>query len=344
MSGSRRAYRDLSRPIREFSFAVEPAEAGLRLDALLRAHYPWKSRAHFQRMLEAGDALLNGSRSKASARVRTGDRVVVKVPVGSDVPEQESADGLVFLYEDAYVAAVDKPCGMAVHPVGRIRHGTLINKLHAHYRDADPSRDVVPRLGHRLDQDTSGVVLVVKDRRTDALVTHAFARRRVDKTYLALVEGVPRPAEGVVDVPLAQDPQGDTILHMRVDPEGQQARSRYRVVRSFARHALVELKPLTGRTHQLRVHMAHLGHPILCDHLYGDLRPVLRSNEDPSVPPCEDRVVLGRLALHAHRLELDHPVTGAPLRLESPMPADLQAAVDAFAGGAAAPTTHRMPA
>jgi 23S rRNA-/tRNA-specific pseudouridylate synthase len=171
----------------------------------------------------------------------------------------------------------------------------------------------------------------VKDRETDVRITEAFTRRRVKKTYLALVRGVPAEEAGRVDAPLAPDPEGPTALHMRVDPAGQPSASTWRVVEAFRRHALLALEPLTGRTHQLRVHMAHLGHPILCDHLYGDLRPVMASAEDPTVGPAADRAVLVRLALHAHRLELDHPITGRRLVIESPLPPDLEAAVDVFA-------------
>lgn len=323
-----RTYHDLSRPVREFTFVVDLPEEGMRLDALLRSHYPWKSRTHYQRMLHRGDVLVDGRSGKASARVRKGMRVVVKIPVDPAAPEQESADDLVFLYEDDAIAAIDKPSGMTAHPTGRTRHGTLINKLHARYRDDDATRDVVPRLGHRIDRDTSGVVLVVKNRRVDALVTEAFTNRRVEKTYLALVTGVPEP-EGVVDAPLGPDPGGSSRMHQAVRPDGQPARSRWRVLRAFARHALVELKPETGRTHQLRVHMAHAGFPVACDHLYGDLRPLLLSDGTfGRVPPCEDAVILARLALHSHRLVLDHPVTGTRLAIESRLPQDLKAACE----------------
>jgi 23S rRNA-/tRNA-specific pseudouridylate synthase len=167
----------------------------------------------------------------------------------------------------------------------------------------------------------------VKDRTTDQRVTEAFTFRRVRKTYLALVEGVPADAEGEVDAPLGRDPEGATALHMGVRPDGAPSRSRWKVLRSFARHALLELEPKTGRTHQLRVHMAHVGHPIVCDHLYGDVRPLWRSMVDPRVPAGDDAVILDRLALHAHRLELSHPRTGEPLCLESPLPEDLSRAV-----------------
>ena len=186
-----RQYHDLSRPIREFTFVVDRTEEGMRLDALLKTHYPWKSRAHYQRMLQRGDVLVDDRTPKASFRVKFGMRVRVKIPVDPTAPEQESADGLVFLYEDDDIAAVDKPSGMTAHPTGRTRHGTLINKLHARYRRDDGDEDVVPRLSHRLDRDTSGVLLLVKNREADSLVSKAFMRRDVQKTYLALVEGIP---------------------------------------------------------------------------------------------------------------------------------------------------------
>jgi 23S rRNA pseudouridine1911/1915/1917 synthase len=260
--------------------------------------------------------------------VREGQVVAVRVPRDPRAPEVEDGSDLVVLYEDSRLLAIDKPSGMTVHPVGRIRHGTLINKLHARFPRTGRPDDVVPRLGHRLDKDTSGVVLVVKDRVVDAAVTDLFTRRRVTKTYLALVEGQPQGEAGEVEAPLAQDPDGDTILHMRVDPAGQAARTRWRVRERFAGHAWMELSPLTGRTHQLRVHMAHLGHPIVCDHLYGSLRPLWRGDLAPGAGASD--LLLDRLALHAHRLQLEHPASGAPLDITSPVPADLAHALTAL--------------
>ncbi|MFM8981252.1 MAG: RluA family pseudouridine synthase [Planctomycetia bacterium] len=329
-----RSYADLARPLGAFTFTVNLPEHGARLDVLLRAHFPWRSRTRFQRMLERGEVTVDGRPAKGSQRVREGQSVAVSLPRDPAAPELEDGSDLVVLYEDERLLAIDKPSGMTVHPVGRIRHGTLINKLHARYPRTGRRDDVVPRLGHRLDKDTSGVVLVVKDRVVDAAVTELFTQRRVSKTYLAIVEGAPRGESGEVDAPLAQDPDGDTLLHMRVDPQGQVARTRWRVRERFRRHALLELSPLTGRTHQLRVHMAHLGHPILCDHLYGSLRPLWRCDLAPRAGG-ED-LLLDRLALHAHRLQLEHPVSGAPLALESPLPGDLVRALEALRTLAAA--------
>ncbi|MCC7138691.1 MAG: RluA family pseudouridine synthase [Planctomycetes bacterium] len=326
-----RQYRDLSVPVTAFTFTVNLPEVGARLDALLRAHYPWKSRQHFQRMIDRGDVTLNGEVRKASVRVRKGDQVAVRIPVPADAPERESAEGLVVLYEDEALVAIDKPSGVTAHPVGRIRHGTLINALHARYRRVGPDadgEDVVPRLAHRLDKDTSGVLLVVKDRRLDAVVTRAFHRREVEKTYLALVRGVPARGEGVVDTPIGPAPDAQTKLEMTVREDGMPSRTRWRVREAFAGFALLEVEPKTGRTHQIRVHLRSIGHPIVADHLYGDVRPLRASTVDPAVPDTEDEILLDRLALHAHRLVLRHPSTGATLRVESPVPADLGRALD----------------
>lgn len=332
-----RQYLDLSRPIREFTFTVEAKEEGARIDALLRAHYPWHSRTTYRRKVEQGDVLVNGATVKPSLKTRAGDVIVIKLPEDPTAPERECDQDLVVLYEDADLLAVDKPSGMAAHPVGRTRHGTLINKLHARYRTDDPKTDVVPRLAHRLDRDTSGVVLVVKNRKVDAQVMDIFMARDVRKSYVALVEGVPDQPSGWIDAPMGPDPDAETSLHQCVQPGGLPARTRWSVARRFARHALLDLSLLTGRTHQLRVHLAHIGHPIVCDHLYGDPRPLLRSHVDARIQPEDDDVVLARLALHARRLEMDHPVTGAPLAVESPLPPALTealAALEALRGDA----------
>jgi 23S rRNA pseudouridine1911/1915/1917 synthase len=324
MARAERQYADLSKPIRAFTFTVDATEAGMRIDALLRAHYPWHSRNFYQRKLKGGEVQVNGVVAKASIRPRQGDAVTIGLGLAEDVPEQETADDLRVLYEDEHLIAVDKPTGMTCHPAGRIRHGTLINKLHAHMAGT-PGQ--VPRLGHRLDQDTSGVVLCVKHREADVALGAQFTQREVQKTYLGLADGVIEADEGIINAPLGAMPDAETKLHQAVRADGLSAQSSWEVLDRFARHTWVALEPHTGRTHQLRVHMAHIGHPLVADHLYGDVRP-LRMHE---------AFVLTRLALHAHRLELRHPITRDPLVIESPVPADLQGALDALraAGGAA---------
>jgi 23S rRNA pseudouridine1911/1915/1917 synthase len=332
-----RQYRDLSRPVTEFAFTVNLPEDGTRLDVALKAHFPWRSREHFQRMIDRGDVVVNGGPRKPSTRLRKGDDVRVRIPVAAGAPARESGDGLVVLHEDDALVAIDKPAGVVAHPTGRIRHGTLINFLHARYRrPGEGAADVVPRLAHRLDRDTSGVVLVVKDRRLDAEVTRAFFRREVVKTYWALVAGGPDADAGLIDRPIGPATVSETKLHMEVRPDGRSARTRWRVLERLPGHAWLELSPLTGRTHQLRVHAASMGWPIVCDHLYGDLRP-LRAGADAG----DDPVLLDRLALHAHRLALRHPVTKEPITIESPLPADLARALDALRAAAARTPTPR---
>ena len=321
-----RQYADLSRPIETFRFVVDRTEVGLRLDAILRQHYPWHGRDYYARMIRRGDVLLNGKRAKPANKVRHRDEVVVQLPQDPSAPKLETHDDLVFLYEDEHLVAIDKPSGMAAHPVGRTRHGTLVNKLHARYRKPDTPEDRVPRLGHRLDRDTSGIVVAVLHRTADASITEAFTRREVTKTYLAIVQGVPDPVEGVIDAPLGEALDAETTLRMGVRSDGLPARSTYRVREHIDGHALVELSPHTGRTHQLRVHLAHIGHPILCDHLYGDVRPWMASRVVRGLHPETDELLLDRLALHAHQLSLEHPVTREPLALESPLPPDMASA------------------
>ena len=321
-----RQYADLSRPIEEFRFIADRTEEGLRLDAILRAHYPWHGRSHYARMIREGAVLLNRKPAKPASRIRPQDEVVVLIPQDPTAPQQETGDDLVILYEDEHLVAVDKPSGMAVHPVGRIRYGTLVNKLHARYRDHEAAADRVPRLGHRLDRDTSGIVVAVLHRSADARITELFTRREVRKTYRAIVQGVPREREGEIDAPLGEAIDAETKLHMGVRPDGLPARTTWRVLEDVGSHALMELHPHTGRTHQLRVHLAHLGHPIVADHLYGDVRPWMASRIQRDLHPDQDDLLLERLALHAHRLELAHPVTGEALDLMSPLPPDMASA------------------
>lgn len=321
MPGLTRQYADHSRPIETFSFVVDVLEAGQRIDAVLRSHYPWHSRTFYRNKLRRGEVLVGGSPAKPSTRLRKGDTVVVMLPPDPEAPEQE-ADDLLVLYEDEDIVVVDKPSGIACHPVGRTRHGTVINKLHARYRRQGDAEDVVPRLGHRLDLDTSGVLLCVKHAEADRRVTEIFTAREAQKTYLAIVEGCPAQRRGEVVAPLGPDPTASTRLHQAVLSDGLPSRSTYEVREQGGGVAYVALSPHTGRTHQLRVHMQFLGHPILCDHLYGDVRPRFSPDEP-------DHCVLERLALHAYRLEMPHPIQGIPLVIRSPLPADMRACLAA---------------
>jgi 23S rRNA pseudouridine1911/1915/1917 synthase len=222
-------------------------------------------------------------------------------------PEPEAIDIRV-LYEDDALMAVDKPPGMVVHPTYRNWSGTLLNALLWHLRRPADARDgragVQPSIVTRLDKDTSGIVLVALAPEVHARMQRDSIAGLIRKEYLAIVDGVPSPGQGSIILPLGRSPEDRR--RVIVTPAGQQCHTTYEVVSSHAAHALVRCQLVTGRTHQIRVHLAAQGWPVTGDCVYGDANEV------------------GRQALHAWRISLAHPITGGPLHLESPVPADLQ--------------------
>lgn len=223
------------------------------------------------------------------------------------------------LYEDEAMLVVDKPAGLPVHPSASFHRNTLTYLLRTRF----PNN--TPHLAHRLDRETSGVLVCARTLEDERALKRCFEERRVEKTYLAIVEGCPEAAQGVIDLPLGR-PDGGLHLLMEARPDGAPSRTRYRVVARAPQHALVALWPKTGRQHQLRVHTAALGHPIVADKLYGPEGP------QPFLEYCETREVtadlLARLgherqALHAYRLRLDHPRTGESMVFEAPLSPDL---------------------
>jgi 23S rRNA pseudouridine1911/1915/1917 synthase len=304
-----RRNRDLSRPIERVEVTAEKGDEG-RFDRLLSRLFPWRSRVEAQQMIEAGQARLNGERRKPSTRVRAGDRVVVHIERDEDEAAAVPPPEISVLFEDEWLMALDKPSGAVVHPVGVHQHGTLIQELHRRWTGGP-----LPKLAHRLDQFTSGVLLVAKHDRVRRVFSAMLERGDVRKTYDALVLGAPTFDERDVDAPIGAVP-GSRIL-MRVDPgpEGKPARSRFRTVRRFRFAGHVSVRIETGRTHQIRVHAAHLGHPLLGDHLYGD---------GLALPGFE------RFVLHARATAFRHPITDERLEIEAPLPPPFLAALRAL--------------
>jgi len=289
------------------SFAVE--RGGERLDKVIPAHVPDLSRAMAQRLVKSGEVTVNGRPSKPSYRVQVGDEVVVCVP--PEMPEQVLPEDIPLdvIYEDDVLLVVNKPAGMVVHPALGHTSGTLVNAVLAHCPQVvdvgGPDRG---GLVHRLDKDTSGLILIAKDEATRAVLQHQFKRRQVAKTYLALVEDQVQPREGVVEAPVGRDKR--QRKKMAVVRSGRQARTVYRAVEYFADHTLLEVRPYTGRTHQVRVHLAWLGHPIVGDAVYGRRR---------------QRLLRNRHFLHAARLCFTHPATGEDVEVKAPLPPELAA-------------------
>ncbi|GAB4143740.1 MAG: RluA family pseudouridine synthase [Planctomycetota bacterium] len=316
--------RDLSRPLQRVRFLVDAKLDGQRLDVVLSAVLSWRSRTSVHRLIGAGRVLLEGRRATPSRRIRAGETITVEVPPRPrPLPESLDEIELPILYEDRWMLAIDKPAGLAVHPAGRRLDGTLIHVLHRRYRRVDdPEHDVVPRLLHRIDVETSGVVAVGLDEEFQHAVARQFEDRLVEKTYLAVVHGRPEPPAGRIDLAIGPDRASPVRLKQAPDPEGLPASTIYTTVKTRGRFSLVELRPRTGRTHQLRVHMAAIGCPLVGDKLYGGNEDIflakLRGELDRE---ARERLVIDRHALHASRLCFFHPMLKREMRIEAPLPA-----------------------
>jgi 23S rRNA pseudouridine1911/1915/1917 synthase len=300
---------------------VVPAEqGGLRLDRFLAgAGHGW-SRSQVARWIADGQVTRNGRTAKPAAQLAAGDEIVVTPPpvtaselVAQDIP-------LDVLYEDEHLIVVNKPPGLVIHPAAGNPDGTLVNALLAHCHDLSGVGGVErPGIVHRLDKDTSGVLVAAKSDAAHRGLSLSFRWRTTEKRYLCVVYGVPAAREGVVDAPIARHPS--ERKRMAVVPGGRTARTLWWVREPFAGAALVECRPVTGRTHQIRVHMAHIGHAIVGDQVYAGRQ--WRALDDGALAArCRD---FPRQALHAWRLTVTHPVTGVAMTFEAPLPADLAA-------------------
>lgn len=305
-------------------FGVRPDEARRRLDEVLAARFGGISRMRLRQAIRDGEATLNGETVHGGHRVSEGDQVAYTFRDLGPTAMTPEPIPLAILHQDAHLVAVDKPAGMAAHPTPHHRTGTLANALTHHLnRDRGPDDPWVrPGLPHRLDRATSGVMVIAKTQLSLRRLTIAFQERQVEKRYLALVLGQVAEDEGIIDAPIGSDP--DRRPRWGIMPEGgRPAQSRYRVLRRGAGLTLLELEPITGRTNQLRLHCAHLGHPILGETEFARDQAVA---DVPAGPSPE------RLFLHAQALTVPHPADGTPLRLESPLPEAFRPWLEAMAG------------
>jgi 23S rRNA pseudouridine1911/1915/1917 synthase len=279
----------------------------MRLDLFVQAQLPQFSRARVQAWIKRGLARVNGKEGKASTVLRAGDRVEVSPEEAPPLNAFAEDIPLSILYEDASVVAVDKPAGMVVHAGAGIYSGTLVNALlHRFSGLSGVGGPLRPGIVHRIDKDTSGVLLVALNDGAHRNLAAQFSSRRIEKVYLALVCGSP-PEHGRIESPIERDPVRRTKMTTRTG-RGRTALTEYRVLRRYRGFTLLEVRIHTGRTHQIRVHLASIGHPVAGDRLYG-AAPL------KGVP---------RFFLHAHRVGFISPATGAPVMIESPPPADLK--------------------
>lgn len=290
----------------------------MRLDRFLAADGVLGTRSQVTRLIADGRVRVGGRAVKAGTVLRAGDQVVAEHPLPPPIRAEAEAIPLEALYEDDWLLAINKPAGLVVHPAPGHWRGTLVSALLHRWGTSGAGFDR-ERLGivHRLDKDTSGVLLIARTADALAELGRQFRSREVEKCYLALVSGVPRRASGVVDQPIGRHPV--QRKRMAVRPRGRAAVTRYEVIESFDRAALVRAYPETGRTHQIRVHLAALGHPVIADPLYA------RTHRQPDVG-------MTRQALHAESIRFRHPSSGAPLDIVAPLAADFAAALRLLRG------------
>jgi 23S rRNA pseudouridine1911/1915/1917 synthase len=300
----------------------------------LAEQLPTYSRATVRRAIDAGHVTVDNAMGKPSLRLRVGSQVLIQqieVPREGPAPQEIP---LAILHEDASVVVVDKPAGMIVHPAKGHWEGTLASALAHHFGTLSgrggPTR---PGIVHRLDRDTSGVIVVAKNDQVHDALAAQFKERDVEKEYLAIVAGVPDRDRDVIDEPIGDHPtQREKKAIRRQEAHARPAVTAYEVLERFVGFAVLRVWPKTGRTHQIRIHLAHVGYPVLCDRLYGG-RACLTEAE----LACKSRsaegiegLVLERQALHAHRLTLTHPATGDRMTFEAPLPADMLSTLDAL--------------
>jgi 23S rRNA pseudouridine1911/1915/1917 synthase len=316
-----------------------PAEgAGQRLDHFLATQLEGVSRSRVQLLLDQGDVLVNGAQVKASLKLRGGEHIVITgEPHPAPLKATPENIPLDVVFEDADLAVINKPAGMMVHAGSgqnedaRSR-GTLVNALlHRFQALSSTGGDLRPGIVHRLDKDTSGLILVAKNDAAHAALAEKFSARHIRKTYIALVQGHLEKPKGTINSPIGRDVLRRTRMTTRATESPRSAVSHYEVVRAlttpYGKFTLVRVRIETGRTHQIRVHMASLGHPVVGDTLYGaagqlSLQAEMNSKRRIANP---QKLRLGRNFLHAAQLEFEHPRTGKPLQLESPLPPELDA-------------------
>jgi 23S rRNA pseudouridine1911/1915/1917 synthase len=305
-------------PDQETTDAVADQD-GERLDVFVARRVDGLTRSRARKLIDEGLVLVEGRAARASHRLEPGQRVSVTVPPAREPSARPEAIALDIIHEDADIIVINKPAGMTVHPAPGHERSTLVNAILAHCAGAGEGVALSgvggvlrPGIVHRLDRDTSGVIVVVKNDEAHNALARQLRERSVEKTYLALIEGTPKPAEGVIDAPIARDPKNRQ--RMAIVEGGRASQTAYKVLERYGSQApppapgysLVEVRPKTGRTHQIRVHLAAIGHPIAGDRLYGK----------PSK-------LVPRQFLHAARIAFTHPRTGERVEYAAELPADL---------------------
>lgn len=291
------------------NFIVSPEEADQRLDAFLTDKGAGPSRSFLQKIIAAGGALVNGKIAKAGCRLVEGDKIEISIPEPRPLEVNPQDIMLDILYEDKDLIVVNKPRGLVVHPAAGNHDGTLVNALMWHCTNLSGIGGIIrPGIVHRIDKDTSGIIVAAKNDFTHLSLAAQFKEHSITRVYLAMVVGIPPADSGTINAPIGRHPS--ERKKMAVVPGGRNAVTHYRVLERFRRNALVEARLETGRTHQIRVHMTHIGHPLIGDITYGKTRS-----------RCS---TFSGQALHASILGFVHPRSGQYQEFVVEMPADMQ--------------------
>ncbi len=303
------------RPIESRVLRVPPLSPPERLDRFLVSSGEARTRSQAKRLIDAERVRVDGRGAKGGTLLRGGETIDVQPPSPSPSPPEPEDLLFTVLHQDEDVVAIDKPAGMVVHPAPGAWHGTLVNALLHRGLVAGGMIAERPGIVHRLDKETSGVLIVARNAHAHEVLSRAFHDREVKKTYLAIVLRTPRRQSGTIDWPIGRHPSERSRMSVH-SARGRAAETRYSVLESFGALALLRVEPATGRTHQIRVHLAALGHPVLADPTYGARKGRARPAEGPGV-------AFPRQALHAAEIRFAHPSSGEPVAISAPLPADM---------------------
>jgi len=311
---------------------AHPGDSGTRLDRFLKMKLKWRSRTKVQELIRNKEITVAGARVDAAYRLKPGDEVRLPLPPPPEDAYRIAEIPLDILYEDDLLVILNKQPNIIVHPVGPHRYNTIINALHLKYRNLeDDKKDIHPKLAHRIDRETSGVLVAYKSRRYDRSAPIAFENMDVTKEYLAIVEGRMKQESGTIALPIGSKPGMERYSsHRMVTADGAHALTEYKVIERFDAFTFLSLRIHTGRQHQIRVHLQSQGHPVVCDKRYG-LRKELRLSDVRKLKSGEeDALLLDRQALHSCRITFPHPTTNKPLIVEAPLPEDMKQALSAM--------------
>jgi len=314
--------------VEQRELVVENHTRARRVDLYLAGRFRDYSRSFIKQLIDESCITVNGRIVKPSYTPKQGDRITARIPVlryDRAVPEDLPLD---IIFEDDWIVVVNKPPDMVVHPCKGHQTGTLVNALLYRYERLSEAAELLrPGIVHRLDRDTSGVILVVKDQSVHDLISRQFRDREVHKEYVAVCEGTIEFDSDVIDAPLGRHPVSKEKMSVR-SRQGKAARTTYEVVERVAGFTVVRCFPESGRTHQIRVHLQHIGHPIAADSLYGHRDAVYLSELTGEESYPSEEPVLDRQALHARRLTIKHPVSGQEVTFEAEIPADMMRLIE----------------